>query len=261
MIKPKTGSERAKYAASRHAAKMVKNGMKVGLGTGSTAAWLVRCLAERVKNEQLSFVGVPTSEETAQLASELGLNLSTLDEVGHLDLTIDGTDEVNNAFELIKGGGGALLREKIVAKASAEMIVIADPSKNVEALGQFPLPVDVIPFGRGATLAAIESLLEQSGYKDVQVVLRKRDAQVFVTDEGNNIFDLHLKMITNASDLACELNLIPGVVENGLFVDMCRQTIIGHESGIVMIRRMAGGKVVTEQTDEITNLFSDIGEL
>ncbi len=187
--------DKAKFVAAKKATEYVKTGMKVGLGTGSTAAWLVQCLGELVRDEGLRIQGVPTSTRTAQLAREVGIEVISLDEAKWLDLTIDGADEYDGNLNLIKGGGGALLQEKIVATASDQMIVIADISKQVETLGAFPLPVEVIPFGWKTTQTLIEETLIGLDVLGQTTSLRMNGDAPFVTDEGNHILDLHLNRI------------------------------------------------------------------
>lgn len=223
--------DRAKRAAALRAAQLVEGGMRVGLGTGSTAAFLVRRLGERVRGEGLRIRGVPTSEATARIAREEGIEVVELDEAGWLDLTIDGADEVDGAFRLIKGGGGALLREKIVAAASARMVVIADEGKRVGTLGAFPLPVEVIPFGLRATERLIRERLEELDLGGRGTALRMAGAEPFVTDQGNRILDLALGRIGDPEGLAVALNGIPGVVENGLFLGLCDALVLGREDG------------------------------
>lgn len=223
--------DRAKRAAALRAAEMVEDGMKLGLGTGSTAAFLVRRLGERVRDEGLRVVAVATSERTASLAREVGIGVVALDEAGWLDLTIDGADEVDGSFRLIKGGGGALLREKIVAAASDRMVVIADEGKRVGTLGAFPLPVEVIPFGWRTTQGIIERELGSLDVDGRGTALRVRGGEVFVTDQGNHILDLSLGRIGDPEGLAVALNAIPGVVENGLFLGLCRTLVLGREDG------------------------------
>lgn len=235
--------ETAKFVAAKRAVDFVEGGMRVGLGTGSTAAWMVRCLGERVRGEGLRITGVPTSSRTAALAREEGIEVVTLDEAGWLDLTIDGTDEFDAELTLIKGGGGALLREKIVATASDRMIVIADAGKQVARLGAFPLPIEVIGFGWQATRTLVERLLGDCDVAGREVTLRMDGARPYATDEGNRILDLHLGRIGDARGLAAALNRVPGVVENGLFVDICDRVIIGHEDGRVEMRDRAAGAV------------------
>ena len=221
MSKPLSPVDSAKYAAAKRAVDYVEDGMKVGLGTGSTAAWMVTCLGERVRNEGLNITGVATSTRTAEQATQEGIKIVELDEARWLNLTIDGADEYDHNLNLIKGGGGALLREKIVATASDQMIVIADLSKQVETLGAFPLPVEVIPFGLRATKALIEETLVNMDVMGRKATLRMNRDEPFVTDQGNHILDLDLKRIGNPRKLSMVLNQIPGVVENGLFIDIC----------------------------------------
>ena len=251
--------ETAKLVAARRAAEFVQDGMRVGLGTGSTAAWMVRRLGERVRDEGLQIKGVPTSTATAQLAREVGIEVVSLDQAGWLDLTIDGADEFDGEFNLIKGGGAALLQEKIVATASDQMIVIADAGKEVETLGAFPLPVEVIPFGWQTTRTLIEEALDALDVLGTSVTLRMNGEAPRVTDESNHILDLHLKRIGNTRQLALVLNQIPGVVENGLFIDICDKVVIGHGDGRVELRDLNDGTVETDQPDEKgENLFSDL---
>lgn len=228
-----TPADQAKIAAANHAASYVKNGMRVGLGTGSTAAFLVKRLGERVRDEGLQFIGVPTSTRTADLARDVGVQITTLDQAKWLNLTIDGADEVDPNLNLIKGGGGALFQEKIVAAASDRMIVITDASKHVGVLGAFPLPVEVTPFGMGITQTLIEETLSGHDVQGLRAKLRMAGDAPFVTDEGNHIIDLHLGRIGDARKLAVALNMIPGVVETGLFIDICDLVITGYEDGRV----------------------------
>ncbi|MBI1494962.1 ribose-5-phosphate isomerase RpiA [Halocynthiibacter styelae] len=252
--------ERAKYASARRAAEFVESGMKVGLGTGSTAAWMVKRLGERVREEGLKIQGVPTSSGTAALAREAGIEVTTLDEARWLDLTIDGADEFDSNLNLIKGGGGAHLQEKVVATASDQMIVIADAAKAVETLGAFPLPVEILAFGGQTTKALIEETLVGMDVLGRDSVLRMQGDAPFVTDEGNHILDLNLRRIGNARQLSLVLNQIPGVVENGLFLDICDTVVIGYGDGKTEIRDIHTG-TITEETAEggdAENLFSDI---
>ncbi|MBW4985210.1 ribose-5-phosphate isomerase RpiA [Mameliella sp. CS4] len=252
--------DKAKFAAAKQAAALVESGMRVGLGTGSTAAWLVRCLGELVREEGLRFRGVPTSSRTADLARDVGIEVVSLDEARWLDLTIDGADEFDGDLNLIKGGGGALLQEKIVATASDQMVVIADAAKEVERLGNFPLPVEVIPFGWQTTQALIEETLVSMDVMGRQTTLRMNGERPFFSDEGNHILDLHLGRIGNARQLAMVLNQIPGVVENGLFIDICDKVIIGYGDGRVETRDINAGTVSESQLDfvEDDNIFHDI---
>lgn len=252
--------DKAKFAAARRAVDFVEDGMKVGLGTGSTAAWMVRCLGEMVREEGLSIVGVPTSTRTAELARQVGIKVVTLDEAKWLDLTIDGADEFDPELNLIKGGGGALLQEKIVATASDQMIVITDAAKEVAQLGAFPLPVEVVPFGWQTTRGLIEEMLSSMDVMGRQTALRLNGTQPFLTDEGNYIVDCHLKRIGNPRQLSLVLNQIPGVVENGLFIDICDKVIIGGADGTVELRDINDGSVSHDRIDfaEESNIFSDL---
>ncbi|MFV0386458.1 ribose-5-phosphate isomerase RpiA [Paracoccus sp. (in: a-proteobacteria)] len=231
----------AKLAAARAAVALVGDGMKLGLGTGSTASIMVRELAARVRAEGLNLRCAATSQATADLAVGLGLRIESLDQIGWLDLTIDGADEVDPDLHLIKGGGGAHLREKVVAAASERMIVIADPGKVVERLGAFPLPVEALQFGFDTTRRLILRALEALGLGEAQVVHRMNGDQPRVTDEGNWILDLHLAAIPDAPALARALSAIPGVVEHGLFLGMCELAIIGKADGSVVTLERADG--------------------
>ena len=225
-----------KRQAAARALEFVQSGMKLGLGTGSTAKHFVELLGARVRGG-LDVIGVPTSEATREVALRCGIRLTTLDEVDRLDLTVDGADEIDPSLNLIKGGGGALLREKIVAAASERMIVIADETKWVEALGRFPLPIEVTPFGLRATRRAIEKAFADCGVSG-QIVLRKsRDGHVFVTDGGHWIVDAHLGRISNAPHLAQSLRSIPGVVEHGLFIGLASTAMLAGSQGIRVVER------------------------
>ncbi len=255
-----TPIDRAKYAAARRAVDLVEDGMKLGLGTGSTAAWMVRALAERARDESLRLTCVPTSMRTAELGRELGLKIVPLDEAGWLDLTIDGTDEFDADLTLIKGGGGALLMEKIVATASDRMVVITDASKEVKTLGNFPLPVEVIPFGWQASRMLIEELLNAMDVMGTSATLRMNGDRPFLTDEGNHILDLALGRIGNARQLSLALNQVPGVVENGLFIDVCDAVVIGYGDGRVETRDLTAGTVEHERIvfEDEQNIFRDL---
>jgi len=252
----------AKYVAARKACDYVESGMKVGLGTGSTAAWLVKCLGELVREEGLRITGVPTSSRTAKLASEVGIEVVTLDEARWLDVTIDGADEFDPELNLIKGGGGAHLQEKVVATASDTMIVIADASKEVTQLGAFPLPVEVIPFGWETTMGLLGETLEGMDVLGRGIERRMVGDAPFVSDEGNYILDLHLGRIGNARQLALILNQIPGVVENGLFIDICDIIILGHTDGRAEVRDINTGTVQESEValGESRNIFADLGD-
>ena len=252
--------DKAKFVAAKRATDYVQDGMKLGLGTGSTAAWMVRCLAERIREEGLRVTGVPTSTRTAELARSLGVPIASLDDAKWLDLTIDGADEFDPNLALIKGGGAALLQEKIVATASDQMIVIADAAKEVSHLGAFPLPVEAIPFGWQTTKALIEETLVSLDVLNRDCTLRMNGAKPLITDEANYIVDLHLKRIGNPRQLAMVLNQIPGVVENGLFIDICDIVVIGHGDGRVTVRDINEG---TESDDFVNfaptdNIFADM---
>ena len=254
--------DKAKFVAAKRAAQYVEDGMRVGLGTGSTAAWLVRCLGEMVREDGLRIKGVPTSSRTAALARDVGIDVISLDEAKWLDLTIDGADEFDGELNLIKGGGGALLQEKIVATASDQMIVIADVGKEVETLGAFPLPIEVIPFGWQATQALVEETLISMDVLGRKTTLRMNGDTPFVTDEGNHILDLHLGRIGNPRQMSMVINQMPGVVENGLFIDICDIVVIGYGDGKVEVRDINEGTIDTERLEfvESDNLFSDISD-
>lgn len=219
-----------KVEAARAALAHVGDGMRLGIGTGTTAEQFVRLLAEKVATG-LMIVGVPTSERTAALCRELGVTLSTLDETPELDLTVDGADEVDPGLTLIKGGGGALLREKIVAAASRRMIVIADKSKMVKTLGRFPLPIEVNKFGLRATEIAISAAVAKLGLS-APLTLRMTGGQPFVTDGGHFILDASFGRIPDTRALSNALFAIPGVVEHGLFIGLASTAIIAGGDGI-----------------------------
>jgi ribose 5-phosphate isomerase A len=225
-----------KRQAAARALEQVRNGMKLGLGTGSTAKHFVDLLGERVR-AGLDVVGVPTSEVTRADALRGGIRLTTLNDIDRLDLVVDGADEIDPTLNTIKGGGGALLREKIVAAASDRMIVIADDSKWVATLGRFPLPVEVIPFGLAATQRAMAKAFAEGGVSGQMVVRKGKDGHVFVTDGGHWIVDAHLERITDAPRLAGSLNAIPGVVEHGLFIGLASTVILAGSQGIRVVER------------------------
>jgi ribose 5-phosphate isomerase A len=225
-----------KRQAAARALEHVQNGMKLGLGTGSTAKHFVELLGQRVRSG-LNVVGVPTSEATRADAVRCGIPLTTLEDIDRLDLTVDGADEIDPLLNLIKGGGGALLREKIVAAASDRMIVIADDSKWVGVLGRFPLPVEVIPFGLAATQRAIGKAFAQTGVSGQMVVRNGKDGHVFVTDGGHWIIDAHLGRISDAPRLADLLTSIPGVVEHGLFIGLASLAMLASPQGIRVVER------------------------
>jgi ribose 5-phosphate isomerase A len=230
-----TMDELKRQAAAR-ALEYVRDGMRLGLGTGSTAKHFVELLGERVR-DGLDVIGVPTSETTRAEAERCGIRLTTLDDIDRLDLTVDGADEVDPALNVIKGGGGALLREKIVAAASDRMIVIADDSKWVDVLGRFPLPIEVVPFGLAATRRAMAEAFAECGVSGQMVVRKAKDGHVFVTDGGHWIVDAHLERITDAPRLAGLLDPIPGVVEHGLFIGLAGIAMLAGTQGIRVIER------------------------
>lgn len=219
-----------KLAAAR-ALEMVRPGMRLGLGTGSTARHFVDLLGVRVANG-LDVLCVATSEATQAQALALGIPMSTLDDTPELDLTVDGADEIDPDLRLIKGGGAAHLREKIVAAASARMIVIADDSKLVGQLGRFPLPIEVVPFGLAATRRAVEAAIVAAGSAGELVLRRRPDGSVLVTDGGHYLLDAHLGRIDLPDRLATLLNAVPGVVEHGLFLGLATGAVLASADGI-----------------------------
>jgi ribose 5-phosphate isomerase A len=220
-----------KRKVGEQAAQLVKPGMTAGIGTGSTAYWLLMALGEKVR-QGLPIRCVPTSRETARLASEQQIPLITLNEAAVIDITIDGADEIDPQLQLIKGGGGALLQEKMVAAASRQLVIIADHTKLVSQLGAFPLPVEVIPLGWKQVQRHIEALYS------IQSSLRTKDNQPLVTDHGHYILDCHFNQIADAPALNIALNTMPGVVDNGLFIKMATGTIIGYPDGSVKESRL-----------------------
>jgi ribose 5-phosphate isomerase A len=228
--------EGLKRAASARALEFVQPGMRLGLGTGSTARHFVDLLGERV-SAGLDVIAVPTSEATRAQAERLGIKLTTLDETPALDVTVDGADEVASDLTLIKGGGGALLREKIVATASARMIVIVDESKCVPVLGRFPLPIEIAPFGAAATRRAIEAAIVAAGCTGPASLRKAKDEQVFVTDGGHWILDAHLRVIPDPRELAGRLCKVPGVMEHGLFIGTADTVIVAAAEGIRLVKR------------------------
>lgn len=215
-----------KKKVGEQAAQLLKPGMTAGIGTGSTAYWLLMSLGKRVQ-EGLDIRCVPTSRETARLAAEQHIPLIELNDAPALDITIDGADEIDAQGQLIKGGGGALLQEKMVAAASKQFVIIADHTKLVQQLGAFPLPVEVIPFGWKQVQRHIEKAYQ------IQTSLRSKDNQILVTDHGHYILDCHFNRIADAPALHIALNTIPGVVDNGLFIGMATGMIIGYPDGTV----------------------------
>jgi ribose 5-phosphate isomerase A len=236
----------AKRTAAARALEMVEDGMTLGLGTGSTAGWFVRLLSERIAVEGLKVKGVATSSATVWLAEELGVPLCRLDKVERIDLTVDGADEIDARLNLIKGGGAALLQEKIVAAASDRMAVIADDSKMVARLGAFPLPVEIVRFGWTVTRRAVGQLLRDMDVEGQEVAIRMGKQGPLVTDEGHYILDLHLRRIGDAPALAAALRAVPGVVEHGLFIDMADCVVLGRADGSVEVRGRPGARHADE---------------
>ena len=230
MTEP-TPQDQAKMAAGRKAVEVyARDGMRLGLGSGTTSHFFVRALAVRVQ-EGLDIIGVPTSNATRDLARELGVPLADLDDVPELDVVVDGPDEIDHDGTMIKGGGACLLWEKIVARSGTKMVVVADDSKLVATLGRFPLPIEVVRFGQVSTTRLVRDLLGDFGYADVELTPRMRGEDRLVTDSGNYIVDAHLGQVHRAAELTVELNRIPGVVENGLFVGIGREVVFGHPDG------------------------------
>lgn len=224
-----------KIEAAKAAFAFVEDGMKLGIGTGSTADEFIKILAQHV-TDGLDVIGVPTSERSRELCEKLGVPLTTLEETPQLDLTIDGADEIDGEMRLIKGGGGALLREKIVAVASRQMVVIADDTKLVETLGAYDLPIEVNPFGLGATQIAIEHLAVKLGLTG-DIVLRDDDGAPYLTDGGHYILDASFGRIPNAEGLSAGLLDIPGVVQHGLFIGLATAAVIAGQGGISVRNR------------------------
>lgn len=228
-------ADEQKKAAAVAALEFVQNGNKVGLGTGSTANHFIHALAEKVKGG-LDVECVATSRASFQLASSLGLRMTTLEKQPHLDVTVDGADEFDDDFQLIKGGGGALLVEKIVASSSRYMVVIADQSKRVKALGKFPLAVEVVPFGVNATAWKIDRALRICNLKG-KLVLRLKDGKPYVTDSGNAIIDVSIGSIPEPRRLDMLIKSIPGVVDHGMFIDICGIVLMGTDDGVKTFRK------------------------
>jgi ribose 5-phosphate isomerase A len=225
-----------KRDAAAAALDYVRPGMRLGLGTGSTARPFVDLLGARVR-AGLDVIAVPTSEATRAQAEACGIKLTTLDETPALDLTVDGADEIGHDLTLIKGGGGALLREKIVAAASARMVVIADASKWVAVLGKFPLPIEVVPFGLGATERAVQAAIAATGNAGALTLRKTQGGLAFVTDDGHFILDAALGKIADPRSLSAALAAIPGVVEHGLFIGLAQTAIIAGSDGVRIVER------------------------
>lgn len=222
-------NDQEKKAAARASLQYVKDGQIVGIGTGSTAAFFIQLLGEQVKNG-LQIRGIPTSDRSREQAASLGIPLTTLDDCPQIDVTVDGADEVDPKLRLIKGGGGALLREKIVASATKQLVIIADATKRVPVLGKFPLPVEVIKFAAAVVTKKIRAL-------GAEVNLRRRaDGKPYLTDENNHILDCHFGQIPNADRLARQLSDTPGIVEHGLFIGMASVVLVANGSEILELR-------------------------
>ena len=227
-----------KKAAAEYALKVVEKDTKIGLGTGSTANYFIEAAAAKVKRENLNTIFVPTSAATYGLAAKLGMNIQNIENVPHLDFTVDGADEIDPQFRMIKGGGGALHREKIVASSSRFVICICDDSKRVNKLGKFPVPVEVSKFGVNPTAWKIESALSKLGYTDVKMRLRANaEGKPFVTESGNAIIDMALGRINDPERLEGVLNNMPGVIEVGIFIGICGVLMLGTNQGVEEITR------------------------
>ena len=222
-------NDQEKEAAARASLRFVKDGQIVGLGTGSTAAYFIQLLGEQVK-KGLRITGIPSSERSWEQAASLGIPLTTLDECQQIDVTVDGADEVDPQLRLIKGGGGALLREKIVASATKQLVIVADATKRVPVLGKFPLPVEVIKFAQAVVVKKIEALGASVGLR------LGAEGKPFLTDENNHILDCRFGQIPDPDRLARQLSDMPGVVEHGLFIGMASVVLVANGSEIVELR-------------------------
>jgi len=229
-----TSLENRKRAAAARAVEFVQAGMRLGLGTGSTARHFIELLGMRVR-QGLSVIAVPTSEATRAYAEPFGIPLSNLDETPELDLTVDGADEIAPDLTVIKGGGGALLWEKIVAAASARMVVIGDDTKWVPVLGHFPLPIEVVPFGVTATRRAVEAAAAGAGCPGPAVLRQTQKGHPFVTDGGHHMLDASLGRIPDPEALAARLAAIPGVVEHGLFIGLVAAAVIAGPGAVRIV--------------------------
>ncbi|MFD1167892.1 ribose 5-phosphate isomerase A [Oceanobacillus caeni] len=222
--------DETKQLVGEEAVKYIKDGMKVGLGYGSTMYYAVKKLGERIKEEGINIVGVPSANKTAEWAMEFGVPLTDFSKVQELDIAIDGADEVDPSLQLIKGGGGALFREKVVAAAAKEFYVIVDDTKMVNHLGAFKLPIEVVPFGWQVTASKIKKI-------GCEPVLREKDGDVFISDNGNYILDCDFKKITEPEKLHNELIGIVGVVETGLFVNMADKVLVGKDGKVEVVEK------------------------
>ncbi|WP_017727773.1 ribose-5-phosphate isomerase RpiA [Halalkalibacterium ligniniphilum] len=223
------GTELFKKIAAEKAVDYIKDGMTIGLGSGSTIYWMIKKLSERVQ-QGLKIKGIPTSRRTEIWAREAGIPLTSFAEIKELDLAIDGADEVDPNFHLTKGGGGSLVREKIVDVSSKQFIVVVDQSKLVNTLGAFPLPVEVVPFGCEATAEKLTAL-------HVKPILRMKDNEIFISDNGNYILDCQFNSISNPKALHEQIKRLVGVVETGLFVGMANKIIVGGENGVEVLEK------------------------
>ncbi|TDC90244.1 ribose-5-phosphate isomerase RpiA [Saccharopolyspora aridisoli] len=247
-MQPSNEQDRAKWAAGTAVIDAyIRDGMKLGLGSGTTSHWFVRALGEAVSNG-LNVVGVPTSTGTRDLALEVGVPLTTLAEVGRLDLTVDGADEIDPAGHMIKGGGACLLWERIIADTSNKVVCVVDEGKVVDQLGKFPLPIEVVQYEWQATERAISSLLDELGQPGVKLTRREKDGGPLVTDSGNFIVDAHLEAIKDPIALDSQLNWIPGVVENGLFTGIAAEVVIGRADGSHDIRDVSATRSARPST-------------
>ena len=254
-------ADKAKLTSAMRSMEYIEDGMCVGLGTGSTSQWMIRCLGLKAQRENLDLTCISTSNSTEKLARQVGLKTIDVDEVERIDVVIDGADEVDGVSNLVKGGGGALLREKIIASSALLMIVIADSGKRVETLGAYPLPVEVTPFGLRITKSQIDDMLCSLNYISCNVTLRMNGRKPFTTDGGNHILDLNLSRIGDADILSSRLNMIPGVVENGLFINICNIAIFADENGAVETRNVKDGCTKLDDTDmhAIDVLLAELG--
>lgn len=226
-----------KRLAAERAVELVEDGMTIGLGTGSTAAEFVKALGHRVQ-QGLTVRGVPTSRQTEELAKTCQIPLTSLGDVGALDMAFDGADEVDPQFQMIKGGGGALVREKIVAAASRQVVILVDETKRVACLGRFPLPVEIIPFGARATLNKLQGLFSAFAGRDVEIEFREDQfGEAFVTDGQHYIADAKLDRIEDPVGLATQLNSTVGVVDHGLFIGLCDMLVVGAENGPQIVNK------------------------
>lgn len=228
-----------KRVAGEKSTEYIKNGMILGLGTGSTAYYMIKKVGELIKNG-MEIKAVATSKSTESLARELKIPLLSIDEVDRIDLAIDGVDEIDNEFNAIKGGGGALFREKIVASLANEVIWIMDESKLVDGIGKFPLPVEILPYGYKHVIKELQDY-------SLNPKIRMKEEEIFVTDNGNYIVDLHIGTPMNINDVYNKVNRITGVIETGLFINMCDRIIIGTSSGTKIINNSNSKNVKMEQ--------------